>query len=178
MDQTTSEALLDRLTALEDQLAISDVYAHYAWLLDSRRWDLVPEEIFAADAELSLGTGMATSRGREEIRANFEAMLPDLEGTAHFFTNVRVDLNGDGTAAAQAYFQSFHWAEETADGGPRRPVDFVGAGVYFDDLRKDPEGWRIFRRRRRNLGPGPLGFGVLPPGFEKRMVGWGGSRDQ
>lgn len=177
MSERTLEQLAARVDELERRQAVADVYAHYAWLLDSRQWVLAADEIFAEDAELSLGTGMATSKGRAAIRASFDSMLPDLEGTAHYFTNIMVTIEPDGTANGRAYFQSYHWAMETADAGTRRAIDFVGSGVYLDRLREYPEGWRIFDRKRRNLGPSPLALGALPPGFAKRMTGWGGSRE-
>jgi 3-phenylpropionate/cinnamic acid dioxygenase small subunit len=171
------DELARRIAGLEAREAVTRRYFHYAWLVDSRNWNRVADEIFAPDAELSLGTSMATHRGREAISRSFSTVLPDLEGTAHYFTNIDVEVVSDTDARARAYFQSFHWALDTAGSGPRRPVDFVGSGVYFDEWRKEPEGWRIVQRRRRNLGPGPLGFGQLPASLTRRMRGWGGSRD-
>jgi ketosteroid isomerase-like protein len=169
--------LAGRLEELEDRLAVAAVYTHYAWLLDSRDWARVADEIFAADGELNLGTGMPTEKGRDAIRAAFDRLMSEVEGTAHYFTNVDVHVHGGRTASARAYFQSFHWSMDTVEDGPMRGIDFLGSGVYLDELRKDPEGWRILRRRRRNLGPGPLGLGTLPPSMTRLLQGWGGSPD-
>jgi ketosteroid isomerase-like protein len=162
---------------MRDRQAVADVYVMYAWLVDCGEWDRVAEEIFTEDAEMSLGTGEPT-RGRAAIRRAFERVAEELEGTAHFVTNVRVVLSGDGRALAQAYFQSYHWTRGAVPTTLPREADFVGIGVYLDEFRKERDGWRIARRRRRNLGPSPLGHGAMPPSMSRLLPGWGGSRDE
>jgi hypothetical protein len=162
-----------RVGELENRQAILDVYVTYAWLQDCERLDELVDQVFAVDAELSLGTGMPTHRGHDAIRQSL-TIRGELEGTAHYFTNFEITVTGD-QARARAYFQSFHWTRETASGGPGRPTDFVGAGVYLDEFRREPPGWRITKRERRNLGPGPLGHGQVPSGFARHLQGWGGA---
>jgi hypothetical protein len=147
-------------------------YTHYGWLIDSGQWARIAEDIFAEDAIQDLGSGMVR-HGRPEIHEGFADAVSKLEGTAHYFTNVHAEVTGDGAATSRAYLQTWHWTTETADAGPSRNADFIGVGVYHDDLRLLPEGWRIVHRRRRMLGPSPLGLGALPPIFAQRMAGWG-----
>jgi 3-phenylpropionate/cinnamic acid dioxygenase small subunit len=167
-------ALLQRRVAqLEDRLAIEDLYARYAWLQDSKRWEEIADVIFTEDGEWHMGTGEAFI-GTERIH---EAMSIQriLEGTAHYITNCQVEVHGDGTATAQAYFQSFHWTKDESEKGAARGVEMVGVGVYLDELRKEADGWKVVKRRRRNLGPGPLGFGAVPASMAAFLADWGGS---
>lgn len=170
------EQLRARVEELEDRIAIRDMYTLYCWLCDNKDWERVGTDIFSADAEESHGDGMETKHGGPVIAASFAAMGVGMAETAHYISNVTIDLKGDGTANAQAYIEGYHWTEETAAAGPARPADFIGVGIYMDELRKEPAGWRITRRRRRNLGPGPVGLGAVPPGLAKQLQGWGGDR--
>jgi hypothetical protein len=170
------DALWSRLRELEHRQAIADLYSSYAWLIDRHNWESVADEIFTEDAVLDLGAAIPSAVGRTAIRETFAGFGRLLEGTAHFITNVRVDELLEDRATTQAYFQSFHWSAETA-GAPTRPVDFVGAGVYLDELRLEGGRWWIARRRRRNLGPSPLALGVVPPSHQEALREWGGEPD-
>src|SRR5262249_11294527 len=114
------------------------------------------------------GTGEVV--GRDAIRAFFDASAP-LDGSAHYVSNFLVTVDGD-TATSRCYYQSWHWFPSTAEFGVLRPVDFVGVGIYDDELRRTPDGWRITRRRMRTLGTGSIGIGMPPaawrPMFEAR----------
>jgi hypothetical protein len=157
-------SLASRLDALEDRRAIDDLYYNYLWLLDGRLWQRLADEVFAPDAELVLG-GHDTLRGREAIAAVLARKMGVLQATAHYYTNLVAELAG-GSATARGYIQSWHWAEDATPGEPVAPTDFIGIGAFVDELRKDDGRWWIIRRRRQNLGPSPVGFGELPPGFE------------
>jgi hypothetical protein len=147
-------------------------YVHYAWLLDSGQWARVGEEVFALDSVQDIGSGMVRT-GRREIQRALNDTFSDLHGTAHYVTNISVELTSDTTANSRAYLQTWHWGSDDGDGAGIRAADFVGVGVYLDEVRLEPEGWRITHRRRRLLGPGPIGFGSVPDNFADRVRGLG-----
>jgi hypothetical protein len=162
-----------RVASLEAQRDVTTVaYSRYGWLLDSGDWARVADETFAADAVQDLGSGMVQT-GRAEINAAFARMFAAIESTVHYFSNVTVELLDDSSASCRAILQAWHWTLETSHLGPVRDADFVSVGVYMDEVRLGHEGWRVTHRRRRNLAPGPLGLGTVPPGFAELLRGWG-----
>jgi hypothetical protein len=181
VEHVTTDAEIDGLRRELAELRLHhelwQVYVRYAWLMDSGQHEAAVTEIFTEDAELSLGADQPSSVGRAAQLERLSRVDGILEGTAHFVTNLHAVLNDDGTASTRVYVQSYNWAH--ASSGERlRTVDFVGIGVYLDDLRHSPEGWRIYRRRRRNLGPSPLGHGSMPPAMSAMLPAWGGDRDR
>lgn len=152
------------------EAAITALLTRYCTLLDSGRLDEIAGTIFTEDLEESHGVGMATSHGREQLTNWFKAICADWEGSAHFITNVDIEVNGT-TARSRCYFQAWHWFKSDEDRPSDRDVDLVTLGVYLDELRLTEVGWRIASRRRRNIGSSAIGMGKLPDAFQ----GLGGS---
>ncbi|QLQ10656.1 MAG: nuclear transport factor 2 family protein [Nocardioidaceae bacterium] len=113
---------------------------------------------------------MPTVRGREEIAAFFSSLLSPFEGTMHTVGNIQLQWEGEGRIRSRSYFQAYHWLSSTGP-DPQRPADLISTGVYLDDFRLTPDGWRINSRQRRNVGPSPVGVGRLPA----RLQGLGGA---
>lgn len=144
---------------------IAALLTRYCTLLDSGQLDRIAEEIFTEDLEESHGVGMATSYGREQLTNWFEKVCADWEGSAHFVTNIDIDLEGT-TARSRCYFQAWHWFRTDESRPADRDVDLVTVGVYLDELRLTDAGWRIASRRRRNIGSSAIGMGKLPGAFQ------------
>ena len=164
MTPTGNGDLLARLAALEDRRAIDDLYYEYLWVLDNREWRQLVETFFAEDAIMDLSGGDVTC-GRDAIADVLATKMGTLRATTHYYTNLVVRLAGD-IAQSRGYVQSWHWNPETGDPEPLPPVDFVCVGAFEDELVRRDGRWWISRRRRRSLGPTPLGFGTLPAGLE------------
>lgn len=171
---TDSTDLAFRLAAIEDRLAIADLYARYLWLVDNREWEEIATEIFAPEGELSFGAA-GTARGPAEIGEVFAREMSRLEGTAHYLTNLVVEFPSPGRATSRSYIQSFHWGRRR-DAEASRPADFVGVGVYRDELVERDGRWWVVARRRSNLGPSPVGLGSPPRDFDLDDMAPGSSR--
>jgi hypothetical protein len=169
MARASTDALAARLAVLEDRQAIMDLYARYLWLIDTRDWErMKSDRIFTDDAELSFGHGHGpsatgfTARGPAEILEFYIRHFSELvSGTAHYFTNVAIEMSSDDIATVRSYLLSFNWnAQAPHNADPyRRPADYVGVGVRLDEVRKVGDQWRIAKTRRRSLGPSPFGLG-------------------
>lgn len=146
----------------DDRVAIQELLVHYCFLLDSGRPERIADEIFCADGVDDHGLG--EWRGREGLRAGFVKVMEGFAGTAHVLANLHVELAGD-TARARSYVTAWHWLPGNASD---RPADLVIVGAYLDDLRRDPQGWRVLRRRFRPVGPSVVGTGTLPAFLQRR----------
>ena len=153
---------------IEDRLAVQDVVILYAHLHDSKQAHRVPEEIFTHDARIDYGTGEIV--GRAAIRAFFGS-FPGLMGTSHNISNLIVEGNGD-RARCQSHCMAWHWLEHPdVDGRPSiHPSDVLSVGGYQDELRREPEGWRICDRRLVQFGTG-LGVGTAAPQLRPILEG-------
>jgi len=69
------------------------------------------------------------------------SMRETMESTAHFITNIRVEIS-EGTARAESYLCAFHRLK--GEDGPR---DLILAGRYFDQLTERHGEWRLMKRR-------------------------------
>lgn len=148
------------LQAFSDRLEITDRLNLYAELLDRADFAAVPLEVFAEDAYEDHGEGIPPVRGHEDLTKFFETACAPFESTMHLITNVRVELDGD-TAMSRSAYLAVHWLPNH-DRAPGRPADFVSTGVYRDHWRRTPNGWRISRRARVNVGKSNLVAGQRP----------------
>lgn len=146
--------------SVEDRLAVEDVVILYGHLHDSKQSHRIADEIFTADATIDFGTGIVA--GREAIRAFF-ASFDAIMGTSHNISNLIVEGSGD-VARCQSHCLAWHWLDRPdIDGRPSlHPADTLAIGGYQDDLRREPEGWQIMRRRIVQFGTG-LGVGSIAP---------------
>ena len=145
----------------EDRYEIEDVLHRYAFLTDTDQTSRIADEVFAHDAILDWGFRVIS--GREELRKWFHHPRVGLRATSHNITNVQVDLRGD-LALSIHRVTAWHWFDESSSAGPAQEADVVLVGGYEDELRRDPEGWRVTRRVAHFFGPGGVGIGrELPP---------------
>jgi 3-phenylpropionate/cinnamic acid dioxygenase small subunit len=120
-----------------DEYEIAKLVIRYATALDTRDWQLLsttlaPEIIFTPD-------GFEPLVGYEAIRT---AVSSALEGqdSQHYVTNMSSDVVGD-EATSRSYLQAQHIRNGTVGGST-----YLVAGVYDDQLRRTPDGWRFTRR--------------------------------
>lgn len=83
------------------------------------------------------------------------------EGHVHTLGNVTIELDGD-TATARSYVSAWHWYTSNAAAGADRPADFACVGQYHDELRREPQGWRIAKRTYSSTAPGNIAIGTFP----------------
>jgi len=141
---------------LRDRELIKDVYARYAYAVDSVDGDLL-RTVFHPDCVV-VGT-MEEGSVDEYIDGLLES-LPAYEITMHFKGNQYVDLSGD-EAFVETWVVAYH--VEAADS----PIDTLVLGLrYQDDLVRVGEDWQIVRRlatRQWHTGPFPRPFIGDPP---------------
>jgi 3-phenylpropionate/cinnamic acid dioxygenase small subunit len=137
---------------VEDRLAILDMIGRYTYAWDERDPDAYAN-IFAEDGvfEVYFGAGpepAVQNSSRAEIfrwvSARHAAMEADGIQTRHHMVNIVFDELTADTARTRTTLMETN----------RRPEDIVpwvaGGGVYRDEWRKTPEGWRIAKRAIHN----------------------------
>lgn len=143
-----------------DREAIRDLLHHYAYCIDTAQPERL-REIFSPSVTANYGYGDGGEwHGIDQLVGGLGAQIETFEGTAHMIGNVCISLDGD-RARSTCYVAGWHWVKSRGVDA-QRPADFLFTGVYVDDLRREPEGWRVIRRRFRRLGPTALTAGVLP----------------
>lgn len=143
-----------------DREEIAAVLIHYAYCIDTRQVERL-DEVFSTDVAANYGYGEGGEwHGAEQVIAGLGEQVASFEATAHMITNIRIELDGD-SAKSSCYVTGWHWVGANA-GDPERGADFLFTAAYVDDLRRDPAGWRVTRRRVRRLGPSALTLGALP----------------
>jgi len=146
----------------DDVIAISNLVAESQYLIDSGRWSLLADEVFAAELDgvvPEADFGFAVWRGTTALRDGFDASLPRFEACMHAVTNLHVTVDGD-SGAARYYVQGWHWVR-TSTPRTSTEADFLVLGVMHDDLVRQSGEWRVARRRLSRLGPG-VAVGTLP----------------
>jgi hypothetical protein len=131
-----------QLQRLLDERDIIDTTIAYTWAIDNRRWDVLRERVFLADATASLVSPLV---GIESIIDRIERALRMLDSSQHLIGNHQVTIDGD-TATCRCYLQAQH-VRQDATGGP----NYIVAGIYADVLVRTEAGWRIKHRDLRVL---------------------------
>lgn len=124
------------LQKLIDVQEITQVKYRYMRALDTHQWDLM-RTCFTEDARAWYAGGKYSSdRGREGVIELLSGMMTDKVVSSHIAIHPEIDVTGETTAAGVWRFQDIvHVAEVGAL--------LTGAGYYYDEYRKEPEGWRI-----------------------------------
>ena len=146
---------------LTDEDDIRRLLVRYCTLVDSCDAHAIATEIFAEDAVDDHGIDGRAAVGRTAIEAMFAKSNESTESSAHFVTNSVIVLHAD-TAEVQTYVTGWTWLRDSSDRGKIRPADFAITAIYDDVLRRYPEGWKIVHRKLQPLGPGAVGYGILP----------------
>lgn len=124
----------DRLTALEDRLAIRELRMRYCAYIDSEQWEAAAE-MFVEDGEFE---GIEVARGRGAIQDWFSRSVPETFTKAwHLCTNDTTFLDGDKATGTTAF--SFYVIE--------KGVAKFALGFYEDTLEKHGGDW-YFRKRK------------------------------
>lgn len=124
----------NRLTA-DDRLDIMDLYARYAWSMDSGDMEAF-EQTITEDARL-VGIG-EDFVGREAIRSWEEAFLrdPGFPGTQHFYTNFVIRGTSE-EASVRAYVARMYRTPGTSN------CQMLWLGYYTDTCVKRDGIWYI-----------------------------------
>jgi 3-phenylpropionate/cinnamic acid dioxygenase small subunit len=130
------------IARLIDEQAVQAVLFRYASALDARDWARL-RTCFTPDAVVTY-EAIGQLRGYEEVEALVRRVLGPLAATQHIVSNVEVVVDGD-RATSRCNLQSMH-VRETPSGD-----NFIVAGVYTDELRRTPDGWRIARRQLQRV---------------------------
>src|SRR4029079_8179434 len=125
-------ALARRVTELEDREQIARVIWEYSFLLDTGKWDEVPDVVYAEegmDVHAEDTDPPMVTKGRASLKEFFGYTMPHFDGTMHFAGPSMIDLDGD-TAKARTYVFASHWMKIGKGTGPVRPADCVMALCY------------------------------------------------
>jgi hypothetical protein len=139
------------LQILADQLAIQQLWAHYATALDTMDPDAYAA-CFTADATISMNSGRVTPRAyiESELKAGVMKDAPsDKHGRKwaplrHVTTNLAVTITGN-TATAQSYWLEIVSRGKTTDGKVIPPT-VLNMGRYEDQLVKQNGKWLFSQR--------------------------------
>jgi hypothetical protein len=128
------QKLLERLTAVEDRLAIIDIRARYCHLLDAQEWDTLLD-LFTGDIYFK---GMLPANGHAELLEFFKGLVPGAMSVSwHRSFSETIDLDGD-RASGQCQWD----APCVIDGVP-----MLCSGRYDDEFVRCEDGkWRFSKR--------------------------------
>ncbi len=160
-DSTDLSGLIERLDALEAQVAIRVLMTEYMRLCDNLDADTPMHELgalFTVDAEW-LGTGarygaaFGAHRGRAAIVAMLDAYRspPHFTLNAHYLTSERIDVRGGAAIGRWSMLQVSTYRTGNSD--------LRSAQLTVDFTRSKEEGWQIARFATENL-------------FSRRMTHW------
>ena len=131
------------MTGADARDAITELLARYAELVDKGAFSAVGELFAHATFRAVVGTEVYTSRGRDEVREQFERMVLTYDGipsTKHVTTNVVVEVHEDGnTAVARSYYV-------VLQARPDLPLQVIIAGRYQDAFECVEGTWRFTDR--------------------------------
>ncbi len=128
--------------ALEDRVGITDLFARYAWSLDTRDIEAFGEN-FAPDGVIDM-PGVGRFEGREEVR-RYGRMLTDdaaYPGRQHWIGQSLIEPNPSGCSV-----RSYAMVTQRLASGPG---SILSLGYYLDQCVKFEKRWvfaeRVFRR--------------------------------
>jgi hypothetical protein len=129
-------APMEKLQALLDREAISDVLKFYCRALDRRDRALL-ERVYWPEAI----DDHATFRGTPAEFIDYALAHTAGMATSHMITNILIELHGPRAAFSECYFSAYH-NFATPDGRMDRTV----GGRYLDHFAKRGDEWRIIGR--------------------------------
>lgn len=126
--------------ATEDRLDIMDLYARYAWAMDSADADTFVE-CYVPGGQLLDSHGV--TEGEEPLRAWLALFLGDsaFPGSQHFYTQWRMQADGPDAATCNVYVVRMYQVPRTRHSQP------IWQGYYTDDVRKVDGRWGFWRKR-------------------------------
>lgn len=121
------------LEAAADKLEIHELLARYGRGADTRNWELW-RDVFTPNASIDFSTVTGVIGDPIAVSESLASILGNAHMTAHYFTNVEVELSGD-EAVVHALF--FSVTQFTSDATP-----MLGGGTHQHHVVRGPEGWR------------------------------------
>ena len=142
----STEAMRMEAMRMEDRLAILEVIAGYSYTYDGQDADGYAE-LFTEDAVFEVYAGrerpLVRNEGREAIRewarALHEEMPEGYQSRHHQTGTVFEEIGADSARTTTMLLGTRRYP---GDESPR----VSGTGVYHDEWRRTPEGWRFARR--------------------------------
>jgi hypothetical protein len=120
---------------LVDFHEITRVKHRYLRALDTHQWDLM-RTCFADDARSWYSSGRFSAQGADAIIRMLSANMSEGLVSSHVATHPEIEFTGPTTATGVWRFEdTVH-----ALGGD---TVLNGAGYYYDEYEKGPDGWRI-----------------------------------
>ena len=124
------------LTA-QDYAEIQQLYAHYAWSIDTRAEDgMVYARTFTPDGEFVNGDSRTV--GHQQLAAMIRGDGQPSPVPTHFTMNIAIEPSPEG-ARGRAYLA-------ITGGEPNAPQTLNTTGTYDDILVKTSDGWRFKQR--------------------------------
>lgn len=128
--------LAARLEAVEADIAIRNLVARYAMIMDDRDVDAIPA-LFTRDARVTSGDGVMDARGRDYLVDFYEGRFALLGATHHFTHGMEIAIDGPTTAHGR-----ISGAAEVFRNGVHQLV----ALRYEDKYEREDGAWRIAHR--------------------------------
>lgn len=144
------------LADLADRLAINELMARYARMVDFRQWQL-HDEVFTPDATCDYVSPGGIKGTARDVMTWLDQALAPWPTNLHFVTNVLIDFDADRDGANT----SCYFLGPMANGDMGSQVVITNAGLYVDRLERTAGGWRIADRECRMT----LMIGSLPEDY-------------
>ncbi|MGW2962710.1 nuclear transport factor 2 family protein [Streptomyces sp. NPDC001220] len=137
----SDKALLERIVAVEDRLAIIDVLCRYAVSIDRHRWDDFAS-CFADEIDLNvIRTRRWVRWERDKLLQTVRRVFESYTATQHISANHQITIEGD-EAVAWSTLNATHYIKDFPGGEFQQQV-----GYYEYHLVRD-QGWRITKVRQ------------------------------
>lgn len=147
MPANPGDTLQQRLTVVEDRLAIGELLARYCFCIDNR--DLAGVgELFTDNARFATLDGSRNSIGREAILKGFEQRYDVLGATNHVVHQHTITFEGPGRARGEVSAHAEVWRHEQAQ---------LAALRYLDTYEKHDRAWRFAERIQTFMYYVPVG---------------------
>jgi hypothetical protein len=125
-----------------DRLAIQDLIAHYADLIDGQRFDAL-DDLFTPDATIDFSTFNGPVGSLGEIKKFLGDSLPFFARTQHMMGLPHIEISGDTAHARTSCTNPM--ISTKSDGATS--VWLIGLW-YDDDLVRTGQGWRFSARKQ------------------------------
>jgi hypothetical protein len=140
-----TQAMVD-LRQLVEFREIEHLKYRYLRGLDTHQWDLL-ESCFVEDAHAWYSGGSFTHHGRAEIVGFLKSLIPPAFVSSHIVTHPELKLTGPDTAEGIWRLQDVVYFKEPnpvfTHGNIQGGEEMTGAGYYYDEYRKEADGWKI-----------------------------------
>jgi ketosteroid isomerase-like protein len=130
-----------KLECVDDRSAIMELTSRFACAVDKRDWDAVAR-VFTPDVVIDYNTG-AHLVGPDAMVDLIRRSLDRAGPSQHLVGNLVIDLDGD-RASATCYVRTFIAG---ASDGPDADSAYENFAVYYDEVVRTTNGWRVAQRR-------------------------------